>query len=191
MAKQTVAAIFTKVRAGLQPAFDELPLIIGNAGVNYTLDAFEKEGFEGKPWAKHKDKKATNRVLDKTSRLIRSVAVISHTQNSVIWGSRGVPYAQVHNDGLTINRAARSETFVRPRYERGKKAKYFGGMGAFRKMNKEDMESPPTKGQSYKAYNFTMPARPFIKNTVALRKHLVAIAKEEIIQAIKAIKSIS
>jgi hypothetical protein len=85
-----------------------------------------------------------------------------------------VPYARVHNEGETINRPARSETFVRNRYTKGPKSKYFGGQGAYKK------GTTPGQGLSFKAYSYQMPARPFLKNTPALRAHLRNVAITEL-----------
>ncbi len=184
MAKQNIPDIFANLRERLVPVLSELPRIIGNAGVNYTLEAFEKQAWENVPWQQRKDKKNTRALLIKSGRLKRSVRVIRTTENSIIWGT-DVPYAQVHNDGLAISRAARSETFVRPRYERGPKSKLFGGKGAFRKMTADERSAGPAKGQTYKASNGVMPRRRFMGDTPELRQYLMRVTKEELSKIFK------
>lgn len=183
MANQNVSDIFAKLRARLIPILNELPEVVGNAGVNYSLDALEKQAWEDEAWAKRQSKKDADRaLLIKSGRLRRSIKVLRSSQNSVVWGSADVPYAQIHNDGGIIERPARSETFARPRYKRGKKAAMFGGMGAFRKMTREERKATPQKGQRYRAYTITMPQRRFIGDTPALRAVLHKAAKDYIIE---------
>jgi len=87
-----------------------LPLIVGNAGVNWVKDSFRIQGFRtvsnfGTAWNPRKDKSRKNAgrdVLIKTGRLRRSYRVLSYTATSVTIGSDLV-YAAVHNEGLTIN----------------------------------------------------------------------------------------
>ncbi|ULT44117.1 hypothetical protein KRR40_12575 [Niabella defluvii] len=63
----------------------------------------------------------------------RSIQVVP-IGNGYGFGSLGVPYASIHNQGGQISQAARSETFVRNRYKRGAKGKMFGGMGHLKKV---------------------------------------------------------
>ncbi|HMR18392.1 MAG TPA: hypothetical protein PKA53_03750, partial [Sphingobacterium sp.] len=75
-----------------------------------------------------------------------------------------------------INRAARSETFIRNRHTTGKKGKMFGGMGAFKK------GTTPGQGQTYKAYSITMPVRKFLGPHPKLKQHLETVIKDEFIK---------
>jgi phage gpG-like protein len=175
MPNDRITLFFSK----LQQSMADLPTIIGNEAVNYTLDAFEAQAWESVPWEARKSKKDDGRaLLVKSGMLKRSVRIISQGASSVTIGT-DVIYARIHNDGGEISRGARSETFVRPRYERGKKGTMFGGMGAFRKMTRAEKVSAPVKGQSYKAYSYRMPRRQFIGNTPELRErvHQAVIAE--------------
>jgi hypothetical protein len=42
---------FEKIQANLSKIQSELPLILANDVQNYTLDAFKKQGYDGKRWA--------------------------------------------------------------------------------------------------------------------------------------------
>lgn len=146
---------------------------IGTAVVNDSLENFEKQAFTNNPWPKRKNKKDQSRaLLVKSGRLRRSVRVIASSPTSVTIGS-DVPYAGVHNDGGMINRAARSETFVRNRHKRGKLGKMFGGMGAFRK------GTTPGKGLTFKAYSYNMPRRRFLGMSTKLHKEIREIIRTE------------
>jgi phage gpG-like protein len=172
-----VNGIFNQIRNQLERKLSQLPAIVGNEVVNYSLDAFEKQSWEGKAWDKRKSKKDTGRaLLVKSARLKRSIRIIRSTLNSVTVGT-DVPYARVHNEGERINRQARSETFVRNRYLKGPKSKMFGGMGAFKKGTKEG------EGLSFKAYSYNMPQRQFLGNTPALRARIRKVVIEHMNQA--------
>lgn len=140
---------------------------IGNAVVNNALENFEKQAYSNNPWPKRKGKQDSSRaLLVKSGTLRRSIRVISSSPTSVIVGS-DVPYARVHNDGGTINQKARSETFVRNRYARGKKK------GFFKK------GTTPGQGFSFKASSYNMPQRRFLGVNVQLYKEIRTIIKTE------------
>ncbi len=102
-----------KKKEGLAQMFRELPAIIGEEVVNFTLDNFEAEGWQGnsfEAWQKRKNPTAWGKkddpgraLLVKTVKLKRSVRIISIQQDKVIVGAGGadVPYARVHNEGFS------------------------------------------------------------------------------------------
>lgn len=146
---------------------------IGVAIVNDTLENFDKQAFNNIPWPKRKDKKdSTRALLVKRGILRRSVRVITTSPISVTVGSNET-HARIHNDGGIINRAARSETFVRNRHKRGKLGKMFGGMGAFRKGTTQG------KGLTFKAYSYNMPRRRFLGMSTKLHKEIREIIRTE------------
>lgn len=173
MSDQT-SKLFARIKERLERKTAELPEVIGNEIVNYALDAFDKQAWEGQQWDKRKSKKDPSRaLLIKSGILRRSIRVVRTTATG---GSVGtdVPYARIHNEGGEINKPARKEDFVRNRYKRGPKSKLFGGLGAFQK------GTTPGQGLSFKAYSINMPARPFLKNTPKLRAYLREKAIEHI-----------
>lgn len=150
----------------LNNALAGLPLVLANAAVNWTLENYKKQQWEGSPWPgrKRKTAKTTGRaLLVQSGRLRRAIQVVGDHSFGVL----GVPYARIHNEGGAINKAARSEIFVRNRYKRGPKSKMFGGMGAFKK--------GVTKGRglSFKEHTINMPKRKFIGNSPQLREYLI------------------
>ena len=168
MSSQQVTDVFAKIRARLTETLEALPAIIGNEAVNYSLDAFSSESWDGKPWQKRKSKKDSNRaLLVQSGRLKRSIRVISTTATSIRIGT-DVPYAAVHNNGGQISKPERTESFKRNRYTKGPKSMYFGGLGAFKK------GTTPGEGLTFRAHSFNMPQRQFLGNTrtfaVAMRK---------------------
>lgn len=88
-----------------------LPLVVGNAAVNWTIDSFRVQGFRtvstiGTAWQQRRDtgRKSQGRaILIQSGRLRRSIRILSLGVGSVSIGS-DLPYAAVHNEGLTIHR---------------------------------------------------------------------------------------
>lgn len=166
---------FNDFLARVEKSKDQLPIIVGTEVVNSAQENFHKQGFDGKKWKPLKNKKDSGRkILLKSAMMLRSITIIRTTPTSVIVGTQGVPYAQIHNEGGVIKRAARSETFVRNRYVKGKKSKYFGGMGAFKKGTSQG------KGLTFKAYSITMPQRQFLGFSPSLLARIKEVAKREI-----------
>lgn len=66
-----------------------------------------------------------------------------------------------------INKAARSETFVRNRYTKGPKSKAFGGMGLFKK------GTTAGKGLTFKAHSVTIPQRQFMGKSAMLNAKIM------------------
>lgn len=163
--KNVIKLAFQDFRNRVDELERVLPTVLANEAVNETLDIFKEEAFDGKPWQKRKGK-ADNPLLQKSGALRRSPQVYGYKQRGFTLGS-DLPYAAVHNWGLRIQRKARSETFVRNRIKKGI------NKGRFRKGNTDG------QGMSFKQYQYYMPQRQFIGNTLRLRLRLYKAAKEE------------
>lgn len=170
--QQNIQEYFREFQRKVDAVQQRLPAIIGTEVVNSALDNFRSESYFGEKWQPRKDKKNKRKLLIKTGALQRSPRVITSMIGHVTVGS-DIEYASVHNNGETINRAARSETFVRNRYKTGDKGKMFGGMGAFKK------GTTPGQGQTYKAYSYSMPTRKFLGPHPKLKRHLEQEIKKE------------
>ncbi|MDV3605014.1 hypothetical protein CMU86_17855, partial [Elizabethkingia anophelis] len=91
--------------------------MIGNEVVNFTLENFEKQSWQGdsfEPWEKRKNPTAWGKkddtgraLLVKSGKLKRSIRIASIQADKVTIavGGADVPYARVHNEGFkgTIN----------------------------------------------------------------------------------------
>lgn len=151
--------------------FDEqAPQVIADTAVQHFQERFIKKDWDGQPWpALSKAYKPSRGTMMLRSRaLMASVrpGTVSPALVSIIAGSSKVPYARVHNEGETIHRMARSETFVRNRHTRGKLGKMFGGMGAFRK------GTAPGRGLTFKAYDIKIPKRQFMGHSQQLEDNI-------------------
>lgn len=179
--QQNIDIFFQNFLHRVEAVNERLPGIIGTEVINSALDNFKDESFFGEKWPARKDKKKnTRKLLVKTGQLQRSPRIVRSQPGLVRVGS-DVAYAAVHNNGEEINRAARSETFIRNRHKTGKKGKMFGGMGAFSK------GTTPGQGQTYKAYSYSMPTRKFLGSHPKLKVKLEQIIKDEFITELKSI----
>ncbi|WP_312133411.1 phage virion morphogenesis protein [Empedobacter sp.] len=101
-----------KIQEGLAQTFRNLPPILGEEAVNFSLNSFDQEAWSGDfqdtwqnrknptKWGKPDD---TGRaLLVKTGQLKRSVRVIRITNNMVYIGAGGADthYARAHNFGF-------------------------------------------------------------------------------------------
>lgn len=178
--QQNIDAFFQNFLRKVEAVNQRLPDIVGTEVINSTLDNFKDEAFFGEKWPARKDKKNKRKLLVKSGALQRSPRVVRSQPGLVSFGS-DLPYASIHNNGGEINRAARSETFIRNRYKTGKKGKMFGGMGAFSK------GTTPGQGQTYKASSYNMPMRKFLGSHPKLKVKLEQIIKDEFITELKSI----
>ncbi|WP_338813442.1 phage virion morphogenesis protein [Bernardetia sp. Wsw4-3y2] len=117
----------------LAKKIEDIPTIVGNEVVNYSLDAFKKQGWDGDAWkarkpsAKRNSKRA---LLVDTGRLRRSIRIRKKGSNFVIVGSN-VPYAPAHNQGAKLTGSVTVSSFTR----KGKKRKAHKVSSHKRKMN--------------------------------------------------------
>ena len=142
-----------------------VPQIIAETASEDFKENFKLKSFDGVAWEETKKPVKRGSLMVRSGNLMASVrpAIVSARLVRVSAGSSKVPYAQVHNEGSKISRAARSETFVRNRHKKGKLN------GAFKKGTSSG------QGLSFKAYSYNMPKRQFmgmnepLKNKIKLR----------------------
>lgn len=153
-----------------------LPKEIGTEAKNFFQDNFRKQGFEDssiKSWKPRKHDKGSSvgrRILTKTGRLQGSIRITTATFNKITIGTN-VPYAKIHNEGGTINRAASSRDIHFKNFDgfknvRGKKTVVMGLV-----MSKK-RGSTKTKNVSIPAYKITMPKREFMGRSRNLENKL-------------------
>lgn len=145
---------FKALQSRIAARLNTLPNMIGNVMVNYAMENFSKESYDGQRWPDRKKKGNSRKLLVRTGRLHRGNRFVT-TANGVKF-INDAPYAGIHNFGGTINRTARSETFVRNRTARGRYAQ-----GTAR-----------GRGQTSRAYSINMPRRQFIGRSPVLLKRM-------------------
>lgn len=146
-----------------------VPGVIAETATAYYKQSFIEKGFDGKKWPETEKPVKKGSLMVRSSDLVNSVrpSVVNSSRVRISAGSSKVPYAKIQNEGGVINRAARSETFVRNRYKSGPKSKAFGGQGLFKK------GTTAGQGYSFKAYSITIPARPFMRPSAILNKLII------------------
>ncbi len=165
--KQQITIAFDELNRRFERFKAQLPIIVQNEAIADVLENFETESFNGIPWEKRKSKKDANRkVLHKTGALKRSPQVYGHAGNRFTLGS-DLRYAPIHNYGGTITKKARKEDFVRNRVQKGKRK------GQFKKGKNIG------QGFSFREYRIQMPARPFIRDSVKMRKRIYHAVYDE------------
>lgn len=101
----TLNNIETILQQKLQKALPELPLILGNEGVNWVKENFRRQGYPGSGFQAWKPRKANARrnagrgILIDSGRLSRSPRILSQGNLKVDIGT-DVPYAKAHNEGV-------------------------------------------------------------------------------------------
>ena len=96
---------FSQIQNNIKETVLRLPVVLGNAAVNWVIDSFEKQAWRGltiEQWANRSPKAARNvgrALLINTGRLRRSFRILKLNENSVAFGS-DLPYAEAHNTGV-------------------------------------------------------------------------------------------
>lgn len=115
------------------------PVMLGNDAVNFFLDSFKRQGWQGsymQPWRARRSNTRRNRgraLLIQTGRLKRSIRVTGTTGGVVRIGT-DVPYAKTHNEGF------RGEVQVKA-HQRLQYSKHSILSGKFTKKGKERMKT--------------------------------------------------
>src|SRR5579875_896124 len=120
----------------------EAALMVVRETLRFVDDNFRLQGWQGvtfRPW--QPNKKGT-RILVKSGALRRGMNY--QVQGDTVRFYNNIVYADIHNRGGVVSRAPRSETFVRNRYEKGKRK------GLFRK------GATAGQGFEFKAYTIQM-----------------------------------
>jgi len=148
----------------LQLKINQLPTIIGNEVVNYSLDSFKKQAWDGSAWKPRKPTAKRNKkraLLVDTGRLRRSIRIRKLGKNFVIVGSN-VPYAPAHNQGATFHETVTVSSFTRksPRTVR-KNVTNAKGKTSKRKVKNEKKGTHSVSSHQIKM-NTTIPQRQFL-----------------------------
>ena len=134
MFKSTEEAM-RKLQEKLAGTLKELPAVVGEAAVNFTLENFERQAWLGNTaenWQKRKNPtkwgkadETDRAILIKTAKLKRSIrwkAVEGEPAVYLIAGGADVPYAKAHNEGF---RGAVNQT-VKPHIRKMKDGRNIG-----------------------------------------------------------------
>ena len=154
---------------------NKFPEMAAIEAVNFTKERFIRKNWvdrTAKAWDKRKPspewhsearKKENNRgsLMIKSGRLKRSIRKIKVTANSVTIGT-DVPYAQIHNEGGTVNQIVQVKAHSRQRKGRTSNVKAFS-----------------------RKRKIKMPQRQFIGESAILLRRLERMVQREITEIIK------
>ena len=163
------------------------PAMLGNDAVNFFLDSFKKQGWQGstfEPWAKRKNtgKKSKGRsILILSGRMRRSIRITGITGLNTTIGT-DVPYARAHNEGF--NGIVNVRAFKRNRYVKEKL-----GSGKFTKAGNERMKTVSRLGNAGQVKAHTrsvkITKRQFMGDSPALQKILSDHLQQELIKGLR------
>lgn len=161
-----------QIQTGLADTFRLLPAIMGEEIVNYSLEAFEKEAWNGESWVKRKNPTKwgkpddkDRKLLIKTGKMRRSIRIGKMIEDKIIMnvGGADVPYTKVHNEGF--------------------KGKVNQSVGAHKRKGK-DGKDIAVKGFS-RTINQDIPKRQFFGSTPELKARIKKIVTNEIFKNLK------
>jgi phage gpG-like protein len=179
MAKVDISE-FTRKLDSLSKAYKKVPNEVAALAVKFTKERFrsqawlDKSNEAWKPRAQRRKggAKKSQTLLVNTGRLKRSIRKISANENSILIGT-DVPYAQIQNDGGTINSNVTVKQHNKKEFSRQRKGR------------KETVKSHSIKSHSRKM-NTKIPSRRFIGNSETLKNQII---DHITIQFTKALKS--
>ena len=184
----------------------KLPILAGNEVVNFALDNFKRQGFQGEvfmPWRPRKNptkwgtrpKRNGRKVLILTGRLRRSLRVIQANWQQVVVGS-DVPYAKAHNDGVREQQIQNVKSFKRVQTYAGLASKFKVGGEQFTTGSAMSLKSKknlkavkvqaPTEVKAHtRLVNQNIPQRRYIGHSPYLNSRLQRVIGAEIMKALK------
>ncbi|MCT4613601.1 MAG: phage virion morphogenesis protein [Marinifilaceae bacterium] len=158
----------------LTKLYPKLPKHAGVLAVNFFKDRFRQQNWinhNTKPWKARSRDINKRGILIKSGRLKRSIRVTKTTPESVEIGT-DVPYAQIHNEGGTINTVVKVSTHTRDAHTRKRK-------GRTEKVREHTVSSHSRK------VNIRIPKRQFIGKSAVLEKQISRHIQAAITKAIK------
>jgi len=180
---------FTRKLDALSDAYRKVPNEVAALAVNFSKERFREQAWldstktKWKPRAQRRKggaKKSQTLLVDK-GRLKRSIRKIHADENSIIIGT-DVPYAQIQNDGGTIEKTVTVKSFNKKSFN--KKA-----YSRERKGRKESVRSHNVKAHSIKSHsrkmNVTIPSRRFIGNSYTLQRRIYLLIASRFAKALK------
>ncbi len=165
----------------------KIPLLLGNEAVNFFQDRFTQETWidkSRKRWKPRKNKADKGRgLLIKSGRLRRSIR-ISRLSAKQVTISTDVPYAQIHNEGGTINHPGGTPYIpFNSKYTKRKKKGRLGIENQMVFLKKDG--SYPDGVKFTKPHPIPMPQRQFMGDSAFLKKKLERTLKQELEKALK------
>jgi phage gpG-like protein len=179
MTRQYDISEFLRKIEALNRTFTVIPSKIGATAVNFSKERFrEKDWFDNtkNPWqplkrnrisrGKSGKPRRNQSVLVDTGRLKKSIRKVYADQNIVIIAT-DVPYAQIHNEGGTIDKTVSVRQHARRQHARkGRK-------------RKKVIVKAHTVGAHSRKMNLKIPARQFMGQSEELNRRILQLVDNE------------
>ncbi len=159
----------------VEKAYNKLPNEVAAIAVKFSKDRFRDQAWldrsreKWKPRASRRPGRRSQTLLVDKGYLKRSIRKISANHQLVVIGSDAA-YAEIHNDGGTINKTVTVKQHVVKSHKR--KAHTRQRKGRTERI-KSKMIPSYSVGTHRRKMNLTIPARPFIGQSAALEKTLI------------------
>jgi len=164
----------SKLRA-LGKLYQKFPNMAAIEAVNFSKERFVQKNWVSNsrtPW-KPRKRKDRGSLMNKSGRLKRSIRKLSYTRNSVKIGT-DVPYAQIHNDGGTINKTVNIKSHTR------KVTKSMRSERTGRKFKKRISSGSTVVKAHTRRINTTYPERKFLGESALLMRRIERLTQREI-----------
>jgi phage gpG-like protein len=154
---------------------NDLPLLVGKLAQNHFLEGFVKGGHQTDAsesgWKERTTKDRSDKrnpdkqraILVKSGHLRRSLALLEYKFDRIVIGTRGIKYAEIHNEGgeVRIPEHQHILSFGKKGFVRPKKASY-------------------QQKTSIKSHSFEMPKREFLGKSKKLDNKIISLLKNKI-----------
>ena len=155
--------------------YEKFPNMAAIEAVNFSKERFVQKNWVDRSrvaWKKRK-RKDTGSLMTKSGRLKRSIRKLSYTRNSVTIGT-DVPYAQIHNDGGTINKTVRVKSHTRKVTKRARSER------TGRVLKKRVSNGTTTVDAHTRKMKTTYPERRFLGQSALLMRRIERLTQREI-----------
>lgn len=166
--------VFKKLTKQLEKVKNEAPKILANEGQKVFLENFSTQSWNNLPWKNRKKDTGRPILIGRTRRLINSVrkSVRMASVNRIKWAS-DVPYAAVHNFGLTIEKKASRKLLTWREKSTNLETKKVNRVFASNKgKGRAYLRATTFSYHNVGAHSIKMPRRQFMGVSLKLKKRL-------------------
>ena len=180
---------FTRKLDSVLNTYKKLPTEIATIAVNFSKERFRDQAWLDTSKTKWKPRKTqrgrsgrrSQTLLVDTGRLKRSIRKIKATPDQVIIGT-DVPYAEIHNEGGTINKTVSVKSHIIKSHRR--KAHTRTRKGRSEKVKAQTVKAYTVKAHSRKM-NLKIPSRRFMGKSYTLTRRIELHITARFMRALK------
>ncbi|WP_437918430.1 phage virion morphogenesis protein [Sphingobacterium sp. LRF_L2] len=159
-----------KIFDSVNRKIDNAPLLITETALEHFQNALIDKKWDGRPYEAYKNKKrepSRGSLMTRNFNLFRSLRINFVTSDSsrISAGNSKVPYARVHNEGLTVHHRPRTTIVTHKEHTAGK----YKGKTLFARNNGNATYSQKA---SVGAYSVKMPERRFMGKSASLIREI-------------------